>query len=157
MLRIGIGEGLMDEFFNYSAPTLGVLNLNPVAIYDVCKRFAESAVLSNCRCQILGRLADGFQKPSVCAYNWLNHQMIIAVNQDKTLKLKSKNHITFRPCYHLILTLKYRKNILTPQMQDRLKQIVTTLLVKWECEPLLLNLRCLLRLNLETGQPFEFF
>lgn len=53
--------------------------------------------------------------------------MIIAVNQDKTIKLKSKNHITFRLCYHLILTLKYRKNILTTEMQDRLKQIITTL------------------------------
>ncbi|MFB2978916.1 IS200/IS605 family transposase [Microseira sp. BLCC-F43] len=62
--------------------------------------------------------------------------MIIAVNQDKTLKLKSRNHMTFRLCYHLILTLKYRKDILTQEMQDRLKQILTTLLVKWECEPI---------------------
>lgn len=30
--------------------------------------------------------------------------------------------------------MKYRKDILTPQMQDRLKQILTTLLVKWQCE-----------------------
>ena len=29
-----------------------------------------------------------------------------------------------------------QKDILTQQMQDRLKQILTTLLVKWECEPI---------------------
>jgi putative transposase len=62
--------------------------------------------------------------------------MIIAMNKDKTLKLKSRNHITFRLCYHLILTLKYRKEILPQEMQDRLKQILITLLVKWECEPI---------------------
>jgi putative transposase len=60
--------------------------------------------------------------------------MIIGVKQDKTLRLKSRNHITFRLCYHLIVTLKYRKDILTTEMQDRLKQILTTLLVKWQCE-----------------------
>lgn len=58
------------------------------------------------------------------------------MNQDKKLRLKSRNHTTFRLCYHLILTLKYRKDILTVEMQDRLKQILTTLLVKWECEPI---------------------
>jgi putative transposase len=58
------------------------------------------------------------------------------MNQDKKLRLKSRNHMTFRLCYHLILTLKYRKNILTPEMLTRLKQILTTLLVKWECEPI---------------------
>ncbi|WNN89188.1 IS200/IS605 family transposase [Gloeocapsopsis dulcis] len=58
------------------------------------------------------------------------------MNQDKKLRLKSRNHMTFRLCYHLILTLKYRKNILTVEMHDRLKQILTTLLVKWECEPI---------------------
>jgi putative transposase len=62
--------------------------------------------------------------------------MIIAVNPDKKLKLKSRKHMTFRLCYHLILTLKYRKDILTKEMQDRLEQILTTLLVKWQCEPI---------------------
>ncbi|MDV2998319.1 MAG: hypothetical protein N4J56_008024 [Chroococcidiopsis sp. SAG 2025] len=58
------------------------------------------------------------------------------MNQDKKLRLKLRNHMTFRLCYHLILTLKYRKDILTVEMQDRLKQILVTLLVKWECEPI---------------------
>jgi len=44
--------------------------------------------------------------------------------------------MTFRLCYHLILALKYRKDILTIEMHDRLKQILITLLVKWECEPI---------------------
>lgn len=44
--------------------------------------------------------------------------------------------MAYRLCYHLILTMKYRKDILTQEMLDRLKQIITTLLVKWECEPI---------------------
>ncbi|HAA29133.1 MAG TPA: hypothetical protein DCE56_17315 [Cyanobacteria bacterium UBA8553] len=100
---------------------------------------------------MFGRLATGLEKPSVSAYNRLNHSMIIVMNKDKTLKLKSRNHITFRLCYHLILTLKYRKNILTQEMQDRLKQIITTLLVKWE------SVGCAAEFcSKKIGSPFAF-
>lgn len=49
-------------------------------------------------------------------------------------KLKSRNHSVFRLHYHLVLTMKYRHEILTPEMLKRLEGILGELLRKWECE-----------------------
>jgi putative transposase len=56
------------------------------------------------------------------------------MNKQKNIKLKSRSHMTFRLCYHIVLTLKYRHDILTPEMQSDLKAILTDLMDKWECE-----------------------
>lgn len=49
-------------------------------------------------------------------------------------RLKSRNHITFRLFYHVILSVKYRHDVLSVEMQSRLQQHLTTLVVKWGCE-----------------------
>lgn len=56
------------------------------------------------------------------------------MNPDQFGKLKSKNHSVFRLMYHIVLTIKYRHKILTPEMLNDLEQILGKLARKWECE-----------------------
>ncbi|MEB3247824.1 MAG: IS200/IS605 family transposase [Microcystaceae cyanobacterium] len=50
----------------------------------------------------------------------------------KTLKTRSNS--AFRLIYHLVLVTKFRKNSLTGEILDRIKEIFRTTLAKWECE-----------------------
>lgn len=54
--------------------------------------------------------------------------------QNEATRLKSKNHITFRLFYHIILSIKYRHDVLSEEMQSALQQHLTTLVIKWGCE-----------------------
>ena len=49
-------------------------------------------------------------------------------------RLKTANHAAFRLHYHLVLSMKYRHKCLTATMLDRLQQIFSDLLRKWNAE-----------------------
>lgn len=49
-------------------------------------------------------------------------------------KLKSRNHMTFRLLYHVILSMKYRKDMLLDGMLTTLESSLRSLAFKWGCE-----------------------
>lgn len=49
-------------------------------------------------------------------------------------RLKTRNHSAFKLFYHIILSVKYRHKAITGEMLDRLKEIFSELLVKWDCQ-----------------------
>lgn len=56
------------------------------------------------------------------------------MQKQELVRLKSRSHITYRLFYHLILSIKYRHDVLTDEMQKKLQMHLTGLLDKWECE-----------------------
>jgi len=49
-------------------------------------------------------------------------------------RLKTSSHSAFRLFYHLVLSMKYRHSCLTPEMLDRLEDLLRGLLTRWGCE-----------------------
>jgi len=49
-------------------------------------------------------------------------------------RLKTSNHAAFRLFYHLVLSMKYRHKCLTPEMLDRLEDLLRGLLTRRGCE-----------------------
>jgi putative transposase len=47
--------------------------------------------------------------------------------------LHSLHHCVFKLQYHLVIVTKYRRKVITPPMMDRLKEIFSDTLEKWEC------------------------
>jgi putative transposase len=56
--------------------------------------------------------------------------------------LNSLHHCVFKLQYHLVLVTKYRRKVITPPMMERLKEIFSDILEKWEC--------CLIEFNGEA-------
>lgn len=48
--------------------------------------------------------------------------------------LSSLHHCVFSLNYHLVLTTKYRRKVITPQMMSRLGEIFGDTLTRWECK-----------------------
>lgn len=51
----------------------------------------------------------------------------------KRQQLSSLHHCTFLLTYHLVLTTKYRRKVITKEMLDRLQEIFSETLEKWNC------------------------
>jgi REP-associated tyrosine transposase len=49
-------------------------------------------------------------------------------------RLSSLHHCVFSLAYHLVLTTKYRRKVITKEMLDRLHEIFSETLDKWNCE-----------------------
>lgn len=49
-------------------------------------------------------------------------------------RLKTNNHSAYRLYYHLVLSMKYRHKCLDADMLERLQEIMTDLLGKWNCQ-----------------------
>ena len=47
--------------------------------------------------------------------------------------MKSHFHCVYNLTYHLVLVTKYRRKCLTPEIRNRMKDIFSTILEKWEC------------------------
>jgi putative transposase len=56
--------------------------------------------------------------------------------------LNSLYHCVFNLQYHLVLVTKYRRKVITPPMMERLQEIFSETLEKWEC--------CLIEFNGEA-------
>ncbi len=56
------------------------------------------------------------------------------MNPVEFTRLKTSNHAAFRIFYHLVLSMKYRQKCLTPEMLDRLEDLLRGLLTRWGCE-----------------------
>lgn len=52
---------------------------------------------------------------------------------EKSSSLKTSSHSTYRLQYHIIFTVKYRKQILTKAMLQRLEEIFSDVSGKWRC------------------------
>lgn len=57
----------------------------------------------------------------------------------KKQELSTLYHCTFSLSYHLVLVTKYRRKVITPEMMERMKEIFTNTLSKWECQLLEFN------------------
>jgi putative transposase len=49
-------------------------------------------------------------------------------------RLKTRSNSAFRLIYHLVLVTKFRKGSLNSEILDRLKEIFSATLMKWNCE-----------------------
>lgn len=50
------------------------------------------------------------------------------------MKIKGHYHCVYKISYHLVLVTKYRNKCLDTKLRERLKDIFSTLLEKWDCE-----------------------
>ena len=50
------------------------------------------------------------------------------------MKLRSHSHCIYKLTYHLVLVTKYRHKVFTKEILERLRDISTELLEKWDCE-----------------------
>ncbi|MBE0428079.1 MAG: IS200/IS605 family transposase [Nitrospirae bacterium] len=53
--------------------------------------------------------------------------------KDKS-SLKSLYHCVYKLTYHLVLMTKYRRNVITPDMLNDLKDVFTKVCKLWDCE-----------------------
>jgi REP-associated tyrosine transposase len=49
-------------------------------------------------------------------------------------QLSSLHHCIFSLTYHLVLTTRYRRKVITKEMLDRLQEIFNATLEKWNCD-----------------------
>ena len=54
-------------------------------------------------------------------------------------QLSSLHHCVFSLTYHLVLTTKYRRKVITKEMLDRLHEIFDATLEKWNCKMIEFN------------------
>ncbi len=47
--------------------------------------------------------------------------------------LQTKNHSAYRLDYHIVFVIKYRNKVINKQVEERLRDIFTHVLAKWEC------------------------
>lgn len=59
-----------------------------------------------------------------------NYNLVMGKRQE----LKALYHCVYRLHYHLVLTTKYRRKAISLEMMNRLREIFTETLQKWECE-----------------------
>lgn len=48
--------------------------------------------------------------------------------------LRTKNHSAYRLHYHIVFVIKYRHKVINKNIMERMRDIFSNVLAKWECE-----------------------
>lgn len=121
-MEVMVGEELFVSLIGMSR---GLVAVVPHEVH-VCTHTAELL--------LRGRIFDSIRKSTNDLQLDTSYDKKYELVQRRSQEMKTTNHAVFQLTYHLVLVSKYRKNVFTEELLEKLEDIFERLLERWECE-----------------------